>query len=155
LTLHISARFRLDNEMKKQGAIENRLTVGGLARVAQVRVPTLRFYERSGLLPKAERTASNYRLYSDEAVNRIRFIRRAQQLGFTLIEIKELLNLRVGGQSTCAHIRERAEAKIEDIEERIRSLRRMSRALEKLVSGCGEKPTKQACPILERLEGHL
>ena len=139
--------------MKEHG--DGLLTVGRLARTAQVGVSTLRFYERAGLLPKPLRTASNYRLYPNEAARRIRFVRRAQQLGFTLNEIKQLLNLRVGGDSTCADVRERAEAKIRDIDERIGSLRRMERALAKLASECGQKRSKRTCPILEHLEGQL
>jgi len=131
------------------------MTVGRLAHAAQVGVSTLRFYERSGLLPKPPRTASNYRLYPSEAAQRIRFVRRAQQLGFTLNEIKQLLNLRVASGSTCADVRERADVKIRDIEERIGSLRRMERALAKLASECGQKRSKRTCPILEHLEGHL
>jgi len=76
------------------------MTVGRVARMGGVGVPTLRFYERAGLLPKPARTSSNYRLYSDDAVKRVRFIRRAQQLGFTLKEFKELLALRVSGAAT-------------------------------------------------------
>ena len=104
------------------------MTVGRTARLADVGIPTMRFYERAGLLPKPTRTAANYRLYPDEAVTRIRFIRRAQQLGFTLKEVKELLELRVSRRTSCAEVRSRAEAKVADIEARIRSLRQMSRA---------------------------
>ena len=81
-----------------------RLTVGRTARLAEVGIPTMRFYERAGLLPKAARTAANYRLYSNEAVSRIRFIRRAQQLGFTLKDIKELLGLHVSGRTSCSEV---------------------------------------------------
>jgi len=139
--------------MKENG--DDLLTVGRLAHAAQVGVSTLRFYERSGLLPKPLRTASNYRLYPKEAARRIRFVRRAQQLGFTLNEIKQLLNLRVASGSTCAEVRERADAKIRDIVERIGSLRRMARALARLASECGKKRSNHTCPILEHLEGHL
>ena len=111
-------------------------TIGQLARASGVSVSTVRYYERAGLLPQPDRTASNYRLYRDEAVARLRFIRRAQQLGFTLEEIKGLLELRVSRRTTCADVRSRAEAKIADIEARIRSLRQMSRALTKPADEC-------------------
>jgi MerR family mercuric resistance operon transcriptional regulator len=140
--------------MKVQVA-DSSFTVGKLARSAKVGIPTLRFYERRGLLPKPRRSASNYRLYPDETVNRVRFIRRAQELGFTLAEIKALLNLRISGRISCAEVRERAEAKITDIEERILSLRRMGRALTKLASKCNPSRPEKICPILEYLEGHL
>ena len=139
--------------MKQNG--DALLTIGRLARIAQVGVSTLRFYEREGLLPRPPRTASNYRLYPTEAVRRIRFVRRAQELGFTLTEIKQLLNLRVAGASTCVHVRQRAEIKIRDIGKRIDSLRRMARALTKLSSACGKKQPNQTCPILDHLEEHL
>lgn len=98
------------------------LTVSKVARAANVAVPTLRFYERARLLPKPARSAANYRVYSEDAVGRIRFIRRAQQLGFTLSEIRDILNLRVSGERSCAEVRELAEAKIAEIRARIRSL---------------------------------
>ena len=101
------------------------------------------------------RSASNYRLYPNESVRRIRFIRRAQHLGFSLSEIRELLNLRLSEQTSCAHVRERAEAKIADIQERIRSLKRMGRALAKLAAACNQRHSNQPCPILEYLEEPL
>jgi len=131
------------------------LTVGRVAQLAEVGVPTLRFYERAGLLPKPSRNASNYRLYDDEAVQRVRFIRRAQQLGFTLNEVKELLGLRVAATTSCADVRQRAEAKVLDVQARIRSLQRMNRALAKLASECGKRRSQRSCPILDYLEGNL
>src|SRR5216683_1644601 len=118
--------------MKASDANSSRMTVGRTARLADVGVPTMRFYERAGLLPKPTRTAANYRLYPDEAVTRIRFIRRAQQLGFTLREIKDLLELRVSRRTSCTQVRSHAQTKLADIEARIRSLRQMSGALGKL-----------------------
>ena len=139
--------------MKASDANGSRMTVGRIARLADVGIPMC-FYEPAGLLPRPMRTESNYRLYPDEAVKRIRFIRRAQQLGFTLKEIKDLLELRVSRRTTCAEVRSRAEAKIADIEIRIRSLRQMSRALGGLThewetQGGGE------CPLLKHLAGEF
>ena len=114
----------------------------------------MRFYERAGLLPKPTRTASNYRLYPEEAVTRIRFIRRAQQLGFTLKEIKDLLELRVSRRTSCAQVRAHAESKMTDIEERIRSLQQMKRALTKLAHEC-ETQSGGHCPLLMYLEGEF
>lgn len=138
-----------------KSAIDPSLTVSRLAHAAKVGIPTLRFYDRSGLLPKPVRSASNYRLYPSESVRRIRFIRRAQQLGFSLSEVKELLNLRLSDRTSCAHVRKRAEAKIADIQERIRSLKRMGQALTKLAAGCKHRRSKQPCPILEYREDPL
>jgi MerR family mercuric resistance operon transcriptional regulator len=140
--------------MKTLDANAGRLTVGRTASLAEVGIPTMRFYERAGLLPRPTRSASNYRLYSDEAVARIRFIRRAQQLGFTLKEVKDLLELRVSRRTSCAEVRSRAEAKIADIGARIRSLRQMSHALSQLAHECETKGGGD-CPLLKHLEGRF
>ncbi len=124
------------------------LRTGDLAEQAQVNVESLRFYERKGLLPEPPRRASGYRAYPPEAVERIRFIKRAQELGFSLAEIKELLELRVDPGMTCADVRERAEAKIEDIEQKIRDLQAMRRALRKLAEACPGSGSIDGCPIL-------
>lgn len=113
--------------MKRQAAS---LTIGELARRSGVKVSTVRVYEREGLLPSADRSAANYRLFPDEAVARIRFARRAQQLGFTLAEIGELLALRLSSRTRCAQVRQLTRAKLADVEGRIRSLQAMRRALQ-------------------------
>lgn len=128
------------------------LTIGRLAEQAGVGVETVRFYEREGLLEEPQRRASGYRQYGQEAVARIRFIRRAKELGFTLKEIKELLNLRVDPTTTCANVKVRAKAKIDDIRRRIESLQQMKQALVSLSEACsGEGPSSE-CPILDWLE---
>lgn len=128
------------------------LTIGQVAGRAEVGVETVRFYEREGLLEEPRRKASGYRQFDEQAVDRIRFIRRAKELGFTLKEIKELLDMRVEPTSTCADVKRRAEAKIEDVEERIRSLQKMKRALVKITKQCrGDGPAGE-CPILDALE---
>lgn len=130
-------------------------TIGALAREAGVSVTTVRFYERAGLLAKPARSAANYRLYPADTASRIRFIRRAQQLGFTLPEIGELLNLRVSARATCADVRARVAAKISDIEERIRSLRRMRRTLIEFARKCGRPHPADACPLLDHLQDEI
>ncbi len=154
LTLHLSAGFRLNGKMKALDANGSGLTVGRTAHLAEVGIPTMRFYERAGLLPKPTRTAANYRLYPEDVVTRIRFIRRAQQLGFTLKEIKDLLELRVSGRTSCAQVRSHAQSKIANIERRIRSLRQMRRALTKLAHEC-ETQSGGDCPLLKHLEGEF
>ena len=127
------------------------LTIGQLAKKAQVNVETVRYYERRGLLPEPPRRQSGYRQYSENDVSRLLFIKRAQTLGFTLKEILELLNLRVDPDTTCGDVKRRAEAKIADIEEKILALQKMKKALTKLASTCrGRGPTSE-CPILEML----
>src|SRR2546422_3746232 len=150
LTLHLSAGFRLNGRMKAPEANGSGLTVGRTASLAEVGIPTMRFYERAGLLPKPPRTTANYRLYPEETVTRIRFIRRAQQLGFTLKEIKDLLELRVSRRTSCAQVRSHAQNKMADIGKRIRSLRQMKRALTKLAHEC-ETQGGGDCPLLKHL----
>ena len=128
------------------------LTIGQLAKRADVGVETVRFYEREGLLEEPDRRASGYRQYDEGVVRRLEFIRRAKELGFTLKEIKELLSLKLDPSTTCAEVKERAETKIEDIESKIRTLQRMKRALVKVTKSCsGNGPTSE-CPILEAIE---
>lgn len=128
------------------------MTIGKVARLAEVGVETVRFYERQGLIQKPPRRESGYRQYPEETIQRIRFIKRAKDLGFTLREIKELLALRIEPETTCEDVRLRAEAKIGDIEEKIRRLSRMKEALTKLTLACGGRGPVSRCPILEAME---
>ncbi len=128
------------------------MTIGKVARLAEVGVETIRFYEREGLIEQPPRRASGYRQYPQATVDRVRFIRRAKELGFSLKEIRELLALRMGPGTTCADIRERAENKIKDIEDRIRRLQRIKRALKKLIATCSDQGAISECPILDALE---
>src|SRR2546426_303226 len=112
------------------------LTIGQVARQAGIGVETVRFYEREGLLQEPARRESGYRQYSEDVVARLRFIRRAKELGFSLKEIKELLALRVDPSTTCREVKEQAEAKIAHIEGKIASLVRMNEALVKLATVC-------------------
>ena len=130
------------------------LMSGGVARLAEVGVETMRFYEREGLIESPPRRASGYRQYPSDTVDRVRFIKRAKALGFSLKEIKELLSLRAAPRAKCADIRQRAEEKVQDIDERIATLRRMRKALGKLMAECeGSRPVTE-CPILESLSTH-
>ncbi|MCA9123672.1 MAG: MerR family DNA-binding protein [Planctomycetaceae bacterium] len=128
------------------------LTVGQLAKSAGVGVETVRFYERKGLLAEPDRKPSGYRHYDDEVVKRLRFIKRAKQLGFTLNEIKELLSLRLDPTTTCADVKKRSEEKIDDIEAKIRTLQRMKKALVKVTKACSGRGGTSECPILEALD---
>ncbi len=128
------------------------LTIGHLAREAGVNLETVRYYERRGLLPKPPRSASGYRLFPSDAARRLRFIKRAQELGFSLKEIRELLSLRVSRSTTSRDIRTRAEAKIADIDAKIRSLESMKKTLRKLTNVCEGCVPVAECPILESLD---
>lgn len=128
------------------------LTIGKIARQAKVNVETIRFYERRGLLNEPPRTPSGYRLYSTDTVARIQFIKRAQELGFSLDEIRELLALRVDSSTTCAEVRRRTEVKLRQIEEKIRTLQQIQQALTTLVAACDVGGPTGECPILEALD---
>ena len=128
------------------------LTIGEVAQRARVHIETLRYYERQGLVASPPRSIANYRLYPEDAVRRVRFIKRAQELGFTLKEIKELLSLRVAPEAGCAEVRADAEVKIKDIDEKIGSLTAMKSVLAKLVAECAGEGPLPDCPILEFLE---
>src|SRR5437773_11834268 len=111
-------------------------SIGRVARKGGVGVETVRFYEREGLLEEPPRRASGYREYSEQVVKRIRFIKRAQQLGFSLKEITELLMLRVDGQTPCEEVKQHTEAKIAEVERKLVSLHRMRQALLQVHSLC-------------------
>ncbi len=128
------------------------LTIGQVAKRSGIGLETVRFYERQGLVEEPPRTDSGYRQYPEDVVARIRFIRRAKELGFKLSEISELLSLRVDPVSTCSDVRQQTESKIADVEEKIRVLQGIKTALEKLAASCvGTGPTSE-CPILEALD---
>ena len=127
------------------------LTIGQLAQRAGVGVETIRFYEREGLIAEPPRRPSGYRDYPLEAVIRIVFIRRAKNLGFSLKEISELLNLRVRPRRNCALVKRNADAKIADIDTKMAGLRRMRRALLELTKACEKRTPTTECPILASL----
>lgn len=128
------------------------LTIGEVAEQAKVHIETLRYYERRGLIERPPRSASNYRLYPEDAVQRVRFIKRAQELGFSLKNIKELLSLRAAPEAECGEIRAHAEAKIKAINEKIDALLAMKNALSTLVAECSGQGPLTECPILESLD---
>ncbi len=128
------------------------LTVGRLSRTVGINVETVRYYENIGLMPKPERKESGYRVYSDSDVERLRFIKKSKLLGFTLKEIKELLLLRIDDNTTCDDLREKAELKIEEVNLKIKELKKIKRALEKLARQCHINAPKSECSILENLE---
>ena len=127
------------------------LSIGQVARRAGVGVETVRFYEREGLLEEPRRRPSGYRQYPEEVVSRLRFIKRAQQLGFSLKEISELLLLRVDAQTSCEQVKGRTEAKIAEVERKIIELQQMRQALLQIHSLCNEQGPTGRCPMLDAL----
>lgn len=130
------------------------MTRGQLAKTVGVHAETIRFYEQKGLIPEPGRSAAGYRQYSDEYIGRIRFIKRAQDLGFTLKEILELLSLRLAPDSDRADVKRQVEEKISSIESKIGDLQRMKKSLDELVSCCSGRGSTRECPILEFMEEH-
>jgi MerR family transcriptional regulator, copper efflux regulator len=128
------------------------LTLGQLAKRADVTRETVRYYERRRLLQRPSRSIAGYRLFPDEAVKRLRFIRHAKMLGFSLEEIKELLALRVHSIKTCDRVRERTQIKIADTERKIAALLQMRHVLSELVTACSRRRKTDECPILDSLE---
>lgn len=130
------------------------ITIGNLAKQSGVGVQTVRFYERKGLLPKPARRASGYREYEPEDAVRIRFIKRAQDLGFTLKEIHELLKLngssgKRGSMASCSDVKKKADDKLAEVEAKIKDLQRMKKTLRELSDACaeGDKAVSQ-CDVL-------
>lgn len=126
-------------------------TIGEVARRVGIGVETVRFYEREGLVASPPRSASGYRLFPDEAVDRLRFVRRAKELGFTLDEIRSLLDLRVRPGAACDDVREIAVARLADVEARIADLRRIAEVLGRLVTACDADRDTADCPILDAI----
>ena len=128
------------------------MTIGQLAAEAGVNVETVRFYERKGLIAQPSRPQAGYRRYDPQTGRRIRFIREAQELGFSLTEIRQLLALRVDPRTSCVEVKSAAEAKIGSIDEKIEALKTMRKALVVITDTCsGEGPTTE-CPILDALD---
>lgn len=125
------------------------LTIGQLAKTAGVNVQTVRYYERRNLLQPAGRTPSGYRVYDHEALRLLRFIKNAQALGFTLHEIEELLDLRVSSKSLCGDVQRRAEAKLKQVEAKVRDLKSLATTLRGLIHTCKAGQTTDRCPILK------
>ena len=129
------------------------MTIGRVAKKAGVGVETIRFYERRGLIEQPIKPdGAGFRNYPDEVVVQVRFIRRAQQIGFSLAEIGELLSLKADPTSDCGDIRERASAKLEEVDEKITSLKRMRKALNEMIAACPASGALRACSILDALE---
>jgi len=127
-------------------------TIGQMAQLADINIQTIRFYERKGILPKPDRKPSGYRLFSEDDVKRLNFILLSKSHGFSLQEIKELLDLRIDSKSSCDEVRILAEKKIKVMDTKINELQSMKGALEQLVASCHNKEYSNHCPILDAFE---
>lgn len=128
------------------------LTISQVARAAGVNAETVRYYERRRLVPAPDRTPSGYRQYGDESIRRIRFIKRAQALGFTLEEIRGLLDLRVRRPSACDAVRQSTAAHLVVVNQKMAELRRLRGTLQHLANECLHRRPTAECPILAALE---
>lgn len=126
-------------------------TIGEVARRARVGIDTVRYYERSQLLPPAPRRASGYRQYDAADVRRLNFIRRAKEVGFSLAEIRELLALSGDRERGVRGIKARAESRLAEVDARIRELQRVRRGLKALIAACPGQGALESCPILAAL----
>ncbi len=128
------------------------VTIGRLAKAIGVNVQTIRYYERRRLLSPTVRTPSGYRVYGEEEVQRLRFIKNAQALGFTLQEVADLLNLRVSSAARCGDVQRRAQAKLAHVEAKVHNLEALAQALKDLIRTCRAGQPTNRCPILKSLE---
>lgn len=127
--------------------------VGEISKIAGMNTETLRYYETIKLMPKPKRKESHYRYYDEIDLRRLLFIKRAKELGFTLNEIKELLNLRIESSATCGDVKHLAEHKLKDIEKRMDDLMNIKKVLSKLINQCVcEEISTEECPILEVID---
>ncbi|HDS30491.1 MAG TPA: MerR family transcriptional regulator [Firmicutes bacterium] len=133
---------------------KNFLTIGEAAKSAGIGVETVRFYERQGLIDDPPRSDSGYRLYPEEIIHRLRFIRRAKELGFSLREIRELISLKYEKDSVikCDGIRQMTESKINMVNEKIAALHKLQSDLIELLDACCGKGEMNNCPVLKVLE---
>src|SRR4030067_2728446 len=116
--------------------MNERITIGRLAKLAGVNIQTVHYYERRGILTPSSKTGVGYRIYGDPELRRLQFIRHAKELGFTLKEIADLLQLGVPSESSCASVRKKAERKLRIVEERMEALGSMKLVLEELIRDC-------------------
>ncbi len=128
-----------------------KLTVGKLAGKAEVNIETIRYYENIGLMPKPKRLESGYRVYTENDLKKLLFIKNSKQLGFTLKEIKELLFLKVDDDKNCNDVRRVAEKKISEIDLKIIEMKKIKKALVKLSQKC-KSTSGDECPILNEIE---
>ncbi len=127
------------------------MKIGELANHVGVNIQTVRYYERRGLLPEPERTESGYREYDEHDIHRMEFILRAKDLGFTLTEIRELMDLRVDPDRTAEDVRARALEKIADTESKIRDLEEIRGGLRRLVGLCEAHGPVEECALMHTI----
>ncbi len=141
-------RFRVYNDGMKRKLIQ----IGELAKISNVPIATIRYYEKRDLLKPTKIKDSGYRLYSTDAEKTVGFVKHAQELGFSLEEIKQLINLRAPSTGRCKRVRDRAKSKLDDVREKIKMLSQIEITLEQLINDCEKNKTSTKCPIIEGME---
>ncbi|PIZ05078.1 MAG: heavy metal-responsive transcriptional regulator [Gammaproteobacteria bacterium CG_4_10_14_0_8_um_filter_38_16] len=131
----------------------NMFTIGKVAQRALISRDTIRLYEREGLIDKPKRLSNGYRTYSEDVIARIRFIKSAKTMGFTLHEIKELLALRRTSKNTCNDIKRQAEMKLNDVVLKIKELQKLKKALNAMIFTCEKISKENECSIIQFFEG--
>ncbi|MEK6589578.1 MAG: MerR family DNA-binding protein [Nitrospinota bacterium] len=132
--------------------MDKKITIGRLAKLAGVNIQTIHYYERCGILHPVSKTESGYRLYGDEELKRLIFIRYAKEWGFTLKEIGELLELKTTPLSACNKVRRKTEDKLKAVERRIEELKRLRVVLKELITACEKRMPLEGCPILKSID---
>lgn len=128
-----------------------RYTISQLAQAADVPTTTLRYYERAGLLKPEDRSQGNYRLYSDESLRRLKFIRAAQAIGFTLDDVKQLMGDNDGKPLACCDVQPLIEDRLDEIDRRLKDLRHVQRVLQTSLAKCRTSARAGHCPVIETL----
>ena len=145
-------RYRLYNVSMKE---EQLYQIGALAVKAQVNIQTIRYYERIKILaPKLRKDSKRVRFYDNDSLKTLLFIKNAQELGFQLDEIKDLLKLRSENTGRCDRVRKRASEKLENVQFKIKNLKAIEKNLKNLIGECENKKSQQECPIIEGMEAH-
>lgn len=157
LTLYLGTTVIIKNMNTKTYPEKNVfLTIGQVSKLAGVNRETLRYYEREGIIEQPKRKDSGYRIYPQSIVKRLRFIKRAQGLGFSLKEINELMTLRNDAKvAKCSEVKQYAQDKVKTIETKLKDLKRIRKRLMELIAICDEENSIRACPILDAFEGEL
>ena len=134
---------------------DNRYTISQLARAADVPTTTVRYYERIGLVEPEDRSAGNYRLYSNESLGKLKFIRAAQAIGFTLDDVKSLLTGNNNASPACGDVQTLMEDRLVDIENRLKDLRHVKRVLTSALEQCRQSEKRGECYVLQTLGGNV
>lgn len=128
------------------------LQIGTVAKEAKVNIQTIRYYERRNILNPTQVKDSGYRLYTEDAIRTVIFIKHAQELGFKLEDIKQLLNLRTSSVNRCESVRKKSKAQLDDVQEKIKMLKKIEKTLKKLIKDCENNKTSKECLIIKSLE---